>query len=152
MSADPMTTTQAPEGDASMLAGLDTMRRIVAHWIKYDTEVRAQEGLTTGPETHLVAPPHWPSHGSLAAWVETLSQAHSALSVPVNGQGSGLSADADTHRGAGPAVVAALRLARATLDRCGQQVWADTRASVFDAAPLAAALNAIDAVLDGEAR
>lgn len=87
--SDPMTTTQAPEGRASMLAGLDTMRRVVAHWVEYDTLIRAGEGLSTGPETYLVAPPHWPSHGALAAWVETLKQAHEALSVPVNGEGLG---------------------------------------------------------------
>lgn len=42
---------------------LDGIRRQIEWWVRYNTESRAREGLPSDDDTHLIAPPTWPSHG-----------------------------------------------------------------------------------------
>lgn len=64
-----MTPTEPRGREAADLIGLDAIRRQVARWASYDKESRERQGLVTSPDTHIVAPPVWPTHGQLANWV-----------------------------------------------------------------------------------
>lgn len=60
---------------------LQTIAAIVQSWIDWSKEGRTIEGLTTEDGTAIMSlpVPIWPTHGSLAVWVETLNNAATAL-------------------------------------------------------------------------
>lgn len=58
---------------------LDTMKRIFAHWAEWDKAARDREGIETTPDTYIMNPPTWPSHGQIAEWVKTLSEAQQCI-------------------------------------------------------------------------
>ena len=57
----------------------------VQSWLDWSKKDRAEEGLSTKDETHLIAlpVPYWPSHGQLSQWVKVLVQA--ADNLPTGG-------------------------------------------------------------------
>lgn len=65
---------------ADLALALGAIRLCVARWASYDKAERDRQGLSTPPDTHIVAPPVWPTHGQLAAWVDHLDRAEEALS------------------------------------------------------------------------
>jgi hypothetical protein len=71
----------APEREA-LVTGLDAMARQIGQALDYDVAQRSQEGLETTPDTHLMSPPSWPSHGCLRYWIKALDQAREMLSAP----------------------------------------------------------------------
>ena len=77
-----------PEGfDPSREAiRLQTISAVVKHWLDYDVQNRAKEGLETTADTHLISPPKWPRHGQLRVWIETLDTTASAMEAAAGGR------------------------------------------------------------------
>ncbi len=69
----------APVSHDTFAIQLDTIRRQVDGWVAFNVEQRAKEGLASTDETHLIAPPCWPSHGVLRNWSAALAQACAAV-------------------------------------------------------------------------
>lgn len=59
---------------------LDAIRRQADYWVDFDVSARERQGLGSNDDTHIIAPPFWPSHGQLKAWSAALSAAVEALS------------------------------------------------------------------------
>lgn len=51
---------------------LSVMRGVFQHWLDFEREKRAAEGVETTDETHIISPPYWPTHGQLKAFIATL--------------------------------------------------------------------------------
>lgn len=51
---------------------LETIADVVQSWIDWDKKRRDEEGIQTTPETHIMNPPYWPTHGTLTNWVQVL--------------------------------------------------------------------------------
>lgn len=66
-------------------SGLTVIADIIQHWLDYDVAQRTKEGLSTNDDTHLIAPPTWPSHGQLKYWVECLRSAETPRPSGVGG-------------------------------------------------------------------
>lgn len=58
---------------------LNVIQREVQSWIDWDKRQRDSEGLETTPDTHIMNPPKWPSHGQLQEWVKALNSAQLLL-------------------------------------------------------------------------
>ncbi len=54
---------------------LTMIAAVAQSWINHDKAQRDKEGLATTPDTHIMCPPRWPSHGMLANWVAALTEA-----------------------------------------------------------------------------
>lgn len=61
---------------------LRVISQCLESWMTFDKAKRDKEGLETDEDTHIIAPPHWPSHGQLTKWVEVLDGAATRLRVP----------------------------------------------------------------------
>jgi hypothetical protein len=61
---------------------------VIGYWLKWVTGEREAEGLSTGPDTHIMlpnpnAPPHWPTVAQLTKWLEVIrTYEAAALSRP----------------------------------------------------------------------
>lgn len=54
---------------------LDDIAGQLQRWIDFNKNDRDREGLETFPETYIISPPVWPTHGTIKVWVETLKEA-----------------------------------------------------------------------------
>lgn len=70
-----------PEDYDALDVRLETMARSIASALDFDTEQRRRENLDTTTDTHLIAPPSWPTHGCLANWITCIQQARALLKV-----------------------------------------------------------------------
>jgi len=68
-------------GAEQAVLGLEAIARQVERWASFDREARDREGLTTTDDTHIVAPPVWPTHGQLRNWAGLLREVGSRLSA-----------------------------------------------------------------------
>lgn len=80
-STPPAITEEAATIRDECIFGLGEIEGIIAHWLKYDREDRAREGLETTPDTHLMSPPTWPSHGQLEHWISAIQKSRAALTT-----------------------------------------------------------------------
>ncbi|KQT59958.1 hypothetical protein ASG52_19730 [Methylobacterium sp. Leaf456] len=79
MMSEPHTLEAGASDPVTIASQLRVIAKLIEYWLDFDTEQRSREGLETTRDTHLIAPPSWPSHGALRAWVGTLSEASAAL-------------------------------------------------------------------------
>jgi hypothetical protein len=58
------------------------LRDLFQHWLDWQREQRAREGLTSEPDTHIICvPTEWPSRATVAKWIETIAAAAARLSA-----------------------------------------------------------------------
>lgn len=80
----------APDKEA-LLDGLDMMQRQVERWVLFDKERRQEGSLGWDEDTHIIAPPHWPTYGQLGNWASALKAARQIL----NNDGASCASNAD---------------------------------------------------------
>jgi hypothetical protein len=55
---------------------LEALRDLFAYWLRWNKRERDAEKLASNDDTHImVVPPHWPTRGSIQAWVDTIDSA-----------------------------------------------------------------------------
>lgn len=65
---------------AATVFGLGEIAANLRYWTSWNKRDRAKENLTTDENTSIMCvPPHWPSHGQITLWAETIELAAALL-------------------------------------------------------------------------
>ena len=55
---------------------LQPLRDLFQYWLDWNQEQREREGLESNDDCNVIqVPPHWPTRGSIRAWIRTLDRA-----------------------------------------------------------------------------
>lgn len=68
---------------------LELLADYFQYWRDWNARTRAAEGLSTTNHTAIICvPPHWPDHGAISHWIETLREAKAAIAANTAAQGT----------------------------------------------------------------